>query len=292
MSSSSNIPFQTGSQSTDYALYGNSNQPLIVLCNGIGASSFAWTSLIKALSSSYCCLIWHYEGTRTPAQKELTITTHAESLVTLITELNRPVFALIGWSMGVQVALEAALILPSAPQALVLLNGAAQRPTSHILNQPWLWPSLLPIINKIQHTGKWLNRLTRELQSSPKHLQYFTQLFVSTRCLSSDLDRKHFTLLLEQWLSIDLQLIASQLLKLDQSDNRAQAQQLDVPVLVVAGAKDPLVALCSTRELAELLPSSELVVFNNSTHFTLMEAAEQLNLLITSFLQRIDHDTA
>ena len=190
--------------------------------------------------------------------------------------------------MGVQVALETAHLLKQSPPCLILLNGAASNPTSAVLNQKWIWPLILPLLKRLQSSGPWLKRLGYEAQASPLFLRAFTRFFISTRCLSPELDRVAFVALLKKWLSVDLRDIAKQLILLDESNNTDHASSFLGSTLIVAGATDPLVATCRTDALSELLKSSELVILNGSTHFSLMEQSDNLNKIIIAFMKKIE----
>ena len=288
VSTPSTAAFQAGTAPIKYTLHGQRDRPLIIFCNGIGASTTAWSSLLTALSSEYCCLIWRYDGTESPPTSDLTISSHAMMLCGVLERIQKTPFAIIGWSMGVQVALQAAHILTAPPSCLILLNGAANNPTSDVLNQKWLWPLIFPLLGQLQNSGSWLKRLGHEAQASPLFLKAFTHFFISTRCLSPNLDRAAFVTLLKTWLSVDLRHIARQLLLLDESDNLHHATSFQGSALIIAGATDPLVALCRTEELSKLLEGSELVILDSSTHFSLMEKTEDINKIASAFIKKIE----
>ena len=284
----STAAFQAGTAPIKYSLHGQRNQPLIVFCNGIGASTPAWSSLLSILSSEYCCLLWRYDGTEDLPTSDLSISSHATMLCSVLEHIEKTPFAIIGWSMGVQVALQTAHLLKVPPDGLILLNGAASNPTSDVLNQKWIWPLIFPLLKKLQHSGSWLKRLGYEAQASPLFLKAFTRFFISARCLSSELDQAAFLTLLQTWFAVDLRHIARQLLLLDESDNKHHASSFQGPTLVIAGDTDPLVALCRTEDLSNLLHNSELVILDRSSHFSLMEKTEDLNKIISAFLKKIE----
>ncbi|MBM75915.1 MAG: hypothetical protein CMK59_10985 [Proteobacteria bacterium] len=280
--------FQIGTIPTRYSLHGKKDGPLIVFCNGIGASRTAWDDLLSILSAQYTCLIWAYDGTQASPTSDLTIKSQASILCGVLEKIDKSPFVLIGWSMGVQVALQTAHMHHTPPSGLILLNGASSHPTSDVLNQKWLWPIIHPLLERLQNSGSWLKRIGYEAQASPLFLKSFTQLFISTRCLSPELDRDAFIALLKLWLSVDLRHIARQLLLLDQSNNTDHANAFRGQTLIIAGATDPLVALHRTEELAQCLNNSELIVLNRSTHFTLMEQAQKLQKIVPAFLKKIE----
>ena len=87
---------------------------MVVLCNGIGASTLAWKWIVKL--PGYRFLVWHYRGsTPEPAPLDLRLQRHAQDAIELIEHLELDVHALMGWSMGVGVATWIAATLPHNP---------------------------------------------------------------------------------------------------------------------------------------------------------------------------------
>ena len=71
---------------------------------------------------------------------------------------------------------------------------------------------------------------------------------------------------------------------------RSERQALDygairVPILVMAGAKDPLRAPGYAQELAAEIPGAELYVFENAAHMGNIECAEEFNAEVIRFLK-------
>ena len=109
-----------------------SGQPILVLCNGIGSSNSAWKYVIEDLQSSFIILQVAYRGTiEYSSDMNLQLTRHAEDVFELVEDLNINVFGIIGWSMGVQVALHLSTMIH--PKAMVLLSGAQNQATSRTL---------------------------------------------------------------------------------------------------------------------------------------------------------------
>jgi len=59
---------------------------------------------------------------------------------------------------------------------------------------------------------------------------------------------------------------------------------IDVPVLVLCGDRDPVVAPEDTTELAELIPRAELVRIPGAAHSVLAEGGELVLEQVTAFL--------
>jgi pimeloyl-ACP methyl ester carboxylesterase len=60
---------------------------------------------------------------------------------------------------------------------------------------------------------------------------------------------------------------------------------LDVPVLLIAGERDPFTSTSDVQRAAAHFDRAHLLVVPSSTHFTLLEFAELLHLRIEKFLR-------
>lgn len=67
---------------------------------------------------------------------------------------------------------------------------------------------------------------------------------------------------------------------------------LTAPVLVIAGADDPLTPPWMAEELVGELPNAELVVIDGARHMPMVEAPGTVNMLIGAFMAQMDADAA
>ena len=67
-----------------------------------------------------------------------------------------------------------------------------------------------------------------------------------------------------------------------------QLGTIDVPTLVVVGNQDILTPRGDSEELAELIPTAELVVISGAAHGLMVEHASTYNRILLDFLQRAE----
>lgn len=72
---------------------------------------------------------------------------------------------------------------------------------------------------------------------------------------------------------------------LDVWDMRRQLAAIGIPTLVLAGVRDPLVAVEDTRELARCMPSAKMVEVADAGHSALAEGGREILDEVLSFLQ-------
>jgi pimeloyl-ACP methyl ester carboxylesterase len=69
-------------------------------------------------------------------------------------------------------------------------------------------------------------------------------------------------------------------------DLRGKMRHIQAPTLIVAGARDPIVPLALAEAMRSEIEKSELVVFERSGHFPMLEEPEKFRVVLEEFLER------
>src|SRR5262249_41593682 len=132
--------------------------PVVVLANGLGGTYLAWRGQIEYLADRYQFITWDYRGlygSKRPmpaAQPSYSIRHHVRDLEAIVQAERIERASLVGWSMGVQVALESLRMLPGLAHNLVLLNGTYGRPLDTVTPIPGMRaviPSLIDLARRM-----------------------------------------------------------------------------------------------------------------------------------------------
>ena len=247
-------------------------QPVVVLCNGIGASNTAWKYFLEELKPSFTVLQIAYRGTiEHSSGMDLRLIRHARDIYELTQKIHMEVYGIIGWSMGVQVALHLSTMLH--PKTLVLLCGARNKATSRVLNSRILWPLLKPVVVAGTKQGKWLPQIGKHVSKSKNFRSAFVHLGAHLGLMGSDLNHSHFVSLLEEWFELDLRVVSEQLLELDSDEGVAteDLSYISSYALVIIGHQDVLVHRTLSQKLSNSLLKSTTLNFPTSGHFVLLE---------------------
>ncbi len=159
---------------------------------------------------------------------------------------------LLGWSLGATLAMAFAHAHPQRLQRLVLV-GATPR---FIATTDW--PHGMPAAQFDEFAGSVRENRLRALH---RFAALQARGDVNQRRVLRELDAN----LADAAAISDAQLQAS-LAVLAQSDLRSRLGDLDIPTLVVAGARDALVPLVAVEFLAARLPNARLVTFSDASH--------------------------
>src|SRR5262249_49475715 len=133
--------------------------PLLCLANGLGGPVSAFRHQIEHFESRCRVLTWDYRGLygsrgRTPPAR-VDVAAHAQDLEDVVRSIGDEPAVVLGWSMGVQVALELARTAPARVSALVLVSGAGGRPMTNLrLPHTELWlPGLIERVRPYHAVG-------------------------------------------------------------------------------------------------------------------------------------------
>jgi pimeloyl-ACP methyl ester carboxylesterase len=100
----------------------------VVISNGLGASPAAWPFL-QGPGCGYHAVSWHHRGlggsARPADESHIGLDDHVDDLFAIMDASDMPRAVLVGWSVGVAVALEAARRAPERVAGLLALGGVA-----------------------------------------------------------------------------------------------------------------------------------------------------------------------
>lgn len=69
-------------------------------------------------------------------------------------------------------------------------------------------------------------------------------------------------------------------------DLRGKLRHIAAPTLIIAGGKDPIVGMPAAEAMRQEIQKSELVVFDKSGHFPMLEEPEKFRTVLEEFLER------
>lgn len=261
--------------------------PALVLTNGLTTSSFFWKDLIPLWQRDFSVITWDLpgHGQSGPARKPKTarVHSHPRLIAQIMDRLGVQRAVQVGWSTGTQVVLETYRQFPGRCAGLALVLGGA----GNVLNT-----TRLPL------PGPIIERLVRASPVPVFEAVAFTLARVMRMQAGQVLGRKlgligpnakpeDMKQVIEHIGQVDPSTLRSMLISLQEHSARSILAALRVPLLIVAGDKDPFAPseLVGVR-LHEVAPKSELLRLPEGTHTALLEQPEQIADRIRSFASR------
>jgi pimeloyl-ACP methyl ester carboxylesterase len=241
----------------------------VVLSNGLGASPAAWPFLESA--PDLHAVTWHHRGLggsdRPADESRIRVSDHADDLEAVMDAAGMSRALVIGWSVGVVVALEVARRSPSRVAGLLMLGGASG--SFRVL--PEVVPAPEAVHRGAARASAWLLRVVGPALSglasvpglAPRDWQALGPAWGTLGQVAGEFARHDWT-----WFS-RLVLAAFEHDVVDVGTIRA-------PATVVAGEFDTLAPVADMVALAEALPDARLVRLPGS-HFLPLQFPETLD---------------
>jgi len=283
---------------------GGENSLTVLFCNGLGGFQFhAFRPIIHFFGRRFTYVTWDYRGLfgsgRPQSNRRLSVSEHAHDAAEVLKACGySSVDILIGWSMGVQVGLEFALLYPEGARRLVLINGAHGQ-VFHSALQPIV---RLPIVHDVARAAMAYaathHRILRILRSIAlplmptvvrlyvwllgsrmlKERHIFGNRYVETTLIDllNHLCQDEKTMETYLWLFQELNAHSVyHLLNFVQQDT-----------LLISGLFDLLLPAYHMWEMERRMPQAVHVCDWWSSHFTLLEHPETVILHMNAALKR------
>lgn len=260
------------------------------LCsNGIGVSSFFWHFIAGGFGRSRPVITWDYRGhgaSPVPDHPEaMTVSLCASDLWAVADAIGVRRVALLGHSMGCQVALEAIRQQPARVAAYIPMLGASGRLLTSFPGGELLVPALRALLGIISKNPALAESVLRTTLRTPG----LWPLVGALGLVHPDLcPREEFEPYFAHLRSLDLRCYFALFQDLLTHDAADLLPALRIPALVVAGSRDLFTPLSRSEEMVAAIPGAELLVIPDGSHAALVEQPELIQLALEKFL-RLHH---
>lgn len=255
----------------------------LITCTGYGGTLPAWQPLLHELDPGWSVLIWDYRGQfgsdAPPGDLPILIADHSRDLESLLQAEGIAAGTLMGWSVGVQVALEHYRRRPDQVRALVLIHGAYER----VLHSPFGNGMGARLVRGATHAAA---AMADRLQPALRPL--FRQKALARAAGALGVVKGNveaFAPALAAWENLDLRRYFLMTLSADDHLTADMHGTVTVPTLITAGDKDLISPVRLAKELHEGIPGSELLVVPDTTHYGIIEKPAFFARSIDRFLK-------
>ncbi|NNF96674.1 MAG: pimeloyl-ACP methyl ester esterase BioH [Halobacteria archaeon] len=250
--------------------------PDLVMLHGWGMHSGVWQTVAEQLGISFRlhCVDLPGHGRSRKSEDATTLTTWTERVAeTMLPRLAGPAYW-CGWSLGGMVATQLAQDYSKLVKRLILVA------TSLRFCQTNDWPDavapdvLQGFAANLQddHRQTLLRFLALQVTGEPQARQTLREL--KQRVFEQD---EPEAIALQSGLNI-----------LSTADLRPLAGKLDLPVLLIGGAKDRLVSPRALENVATLLPDAKVAVMPDCGHAPFISQPENFVKLVKTFCDHVD----
>lgn len=261
--------FVDGEHSLAVQHYARGRGRAVVLVHGGGWNHRTWDRVVPALLAAGHEIVTFDQRACGNSDLDFTAVSIADlggDVVVVAEACGLDRFALVGWSLGGAVAVDAAARLGDRVTQLVITSGATPR-----LVQGTDWPIGLP---------EGTNSLVLQAINEDRicfYLQMAQSLFHGA------VDDAVVQWAWQQWMQSGV-MAAHSYANLFEIDQRQQLAALDVPTLVMHGRHDTFVPYPVAMRAAELQPRGSLVTFESSGHAPFLEEGPAYSRALVDFL--------
>ena len=234
------------------------NRPeTIVLLHGTSASLHTWEGWTKVLSDQYCVVSmdlpgFGLTGPYVDESKRYSSENYAAFVIEVLNHLKLDRVTLAGNSLGGKVAWRTAALYPERVDRLILVDSVGYPATpKHIPIGFKLakYPMMSPILNRI---------LPRSVVEKS-----VLSVYADNSKVNDALVNRYYELTLRKG---NRQALSRRLNDSDDESDQAQIKQLDIPTLILWGAKDDLIPVENAALFHRDIRNSQLKIFDNLGH--------------------------
>ncbi len=263
--------------------------PVIVLANGLGGNLAAWRHLVGHFGPTHRIVSWDYRGLYAsllnPDQAvggvDVGIEAHVNDALFVMDRLDIARAVLVGWSMGVQLSFDVASRTQPRIEGIVALSGGYGQVFTHTkfgaAGAPFIMPGMEIVRRVLTNFGGPVAKIAR----APFAIRSLKALGV----VAPSLDEQVFTELLGEYVQLDFGVYKRILASLHGHDVQPVLPTLEMPVLVMAGDRDPMTPHAVSLRIVELLSDAELMILAGGTHYVPVEKPNAINRRIDRFFR-------
>ena len=244
--------------------------PAVLFCHGAGSNAATWWQQLPAFRARHTCLTLDIRcfGRSVAPVEEFSLENFTGDVLALLDAEGIERVTLVGQSLGGMIGLQVALRHPQRLAAFVACDSSLA--IDH--------PVLLDILDKRQVTHKAVNIENRSLgrwflEHHPDKAALYAQI--------NHFNPSAYAIPGEAWgRALGGILQPGRLVPL------AALREVRCPTLLLVGREDPIVPVGVMREVAGLVPGSELQVVDDAGHSTYFEKPAEFNRAVLDFIAR------
>jgi len=274
----------TSSDGTSLCYYvgGAADAPALLLVGGPLAPSGVWRSLLAYLGRRLRFVTWDGRGLfgSTPPRRTAggyAMPLQVSDLHAVLGALGDKRIALLGFSFGVQLALEAYRELGDRVACMVLMSGSAGRPLEALGGLPGTGKPLRRALDWARHAN---GRLAQPL---PRAVTGALVSLLAGPTLASDVRQD----LVDALSAVPASALLDTLSTYAEHDASRSLDSVRAPTLIVTGERDPLAPPEIMQQVARHIPRSEILVVPRAHHLVFAEYPDLVNLRLERFFEDV-----
>jgi len=265
--------------------------PPVVFSHGFCLNASSWHYQLQQLSDEFRCLVYDMRGhgeSERPASNDWSMEAHARDLEAVIASVGEPVMV-VGHSMGGMALIRYAGLFPEQigdkVRAMALVDTAAHDVMGGMV--PSAARLLTPALRLLEQAATMAAaRNPQAFDRVRKNQKNMVALLIKLMGFGPKAHRHQLAFMNQMLQAIPAEILVPIVKTLRAMDVTAALDNIDVPTLVVVGARDRLTPRASARFLATAIHGARLEVIPHAGHMPMLEQPEEFNAVLRRFLKQ------
>jgi pimeloyl-ACP methyl ester carboxylesterase len=263
--------------------------PTVLLCNGLGTNAWAMPAVLDP-SCSVRVISWDHRGTggsdRPDDLEAVSVAHFVDDALAVLDDAGVERATLVGWSLGVNIAFELALLHPGRVDGIVAVAGVPGGTFASMLGPLHLPPRLahaltVGTVRLVRSTGRALTPVSRRIPVGPR----LVWLLSHSGLMFPPADPANAAHAIREFLRTPVDWYFH--LALHAASHRpVDLSRISAPTLFIAGRWDVLAGPRDMARAAAQLPDATYVELAGS-HFLTLEQPRVVHDLLMDFISRL-----
>ncbi len=257
----------------------------IILCNGMGVSTFFWKYFESHFKHDFRVITWDYRGhgrSKLPVRKKnVSVDFLVQDCMAVCRKLRIKKALFVGHSLGTQVALEFYHQHPKYVSGLISCFGSVGRPMDFFYNSPlskYIFEIITSLSLRFPKQSQYVGRL---LVSNPFWYQLGGLLKMMNIGLANKADAQEYV---KHIMGLDSKFFTRLTRSVQSHSAEKVLKNVKVPTLIIGGEEDTFTPVWLSKKMHQVIPHSELFILRKGTHIGLIEQPDLINLRIEKFI--------
>ena len=265
--------------------------PTVLFVHGFCLNASSWHYQLQELSDEFRCVVYDMRGhgeSERPASDDYSMEAHARDLEAVIASIEEPVMV-VGHSMGGMALIDYAGLFPEQigdkVRAVALVDTAAHDVMGGMV--PSAARLLTPALRLLEQAATLAaQRNPQAFDRVRKNQKNMVALLIKLMGFGPKAHRHQLAFMNQMLQAIPAEILVPIVKTLRAMDVTGALDNIDVPTLVVVGARDRLTPRAAARYLATAIHGAELKVIPHSGHMPMLEQPEEFNTVLRRFLKQ------
>ena len=266
--------------------------PTVVFAHGFCLNASSWHYQLKELSDEFRIVVYDMRGhgrSETPASDDWSMEAHARDLERVIAAVADGPVIVVGHSMGGMAVIQYAGLFPeqigSKVRAVVLVDTAAHDVMGGMV--PSAARLLTPALRLLEQAATMAAARNPEaFDRVRKNQKNMVALLIKLMGFGPKAHRHQLAFMHQMLQAIPAEILVPIVKTLRTMDVSRAVDNIDVPTLVVVGARDRLTPRPAARYLATAIHGAQLEVIPHSGHMPMLEHPDEFNAVLRRFLKQ------